>query len=346
MRSSKSVISAMLGIAFLAMPITAAAHPKDNARRSNPAPAFHPAAARAFRPAPPAPRFNPPPRNFARPDPPMKVAAQNRWNRPLPPVPNNWKPAPPDYRHPIPPGPAEPYRRPLPPEPGRVGWNHVPPPAQPGWVPPGHRRDYMWNPGHHEPDRDDFRTVCDSDGDNCRQVPYQPSYTPPPRYGYESPRPAYAPAYRDYDDVPYVCDEDGDACRPNPSYDGSYSDVYGSNSQYDYTPMAGESLIAYRARLIAVRDNAQARYRTALIRHDKRQARALNAWLRDLNKRIYNLDRRIAAQGGGYSYSPLASIGSYSGAYANPYANSYGPYSYGSTGMYSAVAPLLGNFIP
>lgn len=362
MRSNKSVISAMLGIAFLAMPITAAARPERDVRRSNPAPAFHPASGRAFHLAPPAPRFNPPPRNFPRIMPPANVRAENQWNRRLPPVPSNWKPAPqPVYHRPLPPVPARPFVQPMPPVPSQpftrplppapVGWNQVPPPANPGWIPPGHRRDYRWTDRHQEPDRDDFRTVCDNDGDNCRQVPYQSGYTRRPyRDSYLPPQASYAPSYPAYyNEMPYTCDEDGDDCRPNASYGGGYSDIYGANPQYNYTPMAGEDLLAYRARLQAARDRAVVNYRMALRRNDRPRANALRAFIRDQNNRLGTVNRRIAAQGGagGYAYSPAASLGSYAGAYSTPYASST-PYGYGSgsSGLYSAVAPLLGNFVP
>src|SRR5690242_15002543 len=220
--TKKSVISATLGIALMAMPITAAAHdgfrnrasavhPPTGNFRPAPAPRFaplRPTGAAAFRPVRPtglAPRFNPP--RYTAP----------RFTAPV-------------SRPVI--APAIPVRNNV-----RV-WTPVPPPANPGWIPPGHRRsNYMWYPGNHE--RDGFRTVCDDDGDDCRQVPvyrdgYDHEYWEHHRRGYAAPARGY---YRDYDALPYTCDEDGDDCRPNSAYQGGYSDIYGSNPQYYYMPM-------------------------------------------------------------------------------------------------------------
>lgn len=202
-------------------------------------------------------------------------------------------------------------------------------------------------------DRDDYRTVCDNDGDNCRQVPYEHGYTPRPRpyqdYSYLPQEPAYVPSYRpDYDDMPYTCDQDGDDCRPNSGYQGGYNDLYGANPQSFYAPVAGERLVAYRARLQAARANAVNNYRMALASGQRARAKVTYNFIQDLNHRLYKVDRQIAAQGGGgaYAYSPVGSLGSYAGAYTNPNVGGYNQYGYGSTGLYSAVAPLLGNFVP
>lgn len=353
--TNKSVISAMLGIALMAMPITASARPNRGAAPNHrgPAPAFHPARTN-FRTAP-MPRFAaPPPR-------PMRPAAF----RPVPPV--NFAPRynPPRYTtfapvaRPI----AAPVINPVVPIRNNVRPWQAPPPANPGWVPPGHRRaDYMWNRGHHEPDRDDFRTVCDQDGDDCRQVPiynrynydgYNREYWKHHRYQYGAP--AYTPSRyyeRNYDALPYTCDEDGDDCRPNQGYDGGYSDIYGSNPQYYFMPMQGEAPAGYRNRLIYARDMAMMKYRRAMARGDHKAAKHLYNAVKDLNRRIAGADRRLGRGYNRYGYAAGAAPAyAYSGlgSYTSPYASSYGydPYGYSNPGALSTiVGPILQNYVP
>lgn len=340
---NKSVISAMFGIALMVMPMTAAARSNRNGggHFRAAAPAFHPAPAprfavarpmrpAAFRPMPPArvaPRFNAP--RFTAP----RFAAP--VNRPMI-------------------GPAI-----APPVQVRNNvrmWQPTPPPANPGWVPPGHRRDvYAWN---HERDDDDYRTTCDEDGDNCRQYPsegYRHEYWEHHRYQYGAPgygygAPAYAPRYyRNYNALPYNCDEDGDDCQPNQEYDGGYSDIYGSNPQSYYMPMQGEGLSPYRDRLVYAREMAMMRYRRAMARGDHKAAKHLYNAVKDLNRRIAGLDRRMNRRA--YSYVPATSSYAYSGlgAYTAPYGNSYGysPYGYSNPGALSTiVGPILQNFVP
>ena len=348
--TNKSVISAMLGIALMAMPITAAARSNKDGGHYNrgPAPAFHPAPANFH--AAPAPRFAP--------SRPMRPAAF----RPMPPA--NFAPRynpprynPPRYTAPVSRPIAAPVINPVVPIHNNVrAWQPTPPPANPGWVPPGHRRsDYMWYPARHEPDRDDYHTVCDQDGDDCRQLPnyrdgYNREYWEHHRYQYDPS--GYAPApryYRDYDALPYTCDEDGDDCRPNTSYDGGYSDIYGSNPQYYYMPMQGEGFGGYRNRLIYARDMAMMKYRRALARGDHKAAKHLYNAVKDLNRRIASADRRLGRTA--YNYAPPASAYAYSGlgAYTAPYANSYGysPYGYSNPGaLGTIVGPILQNFVP
>jgi hypothetical protein len=336
--TNKSVISAMLGIALMAMPMTAAARSNKDGRHFNrgPAPAFHPAP-RSFHPAP-APRFAP-----VRP---MAPAAF----RPVPRA--NFAPRynAPRFTAPV----SRPMVAPVIPVRNNIRtWQPAPPPANPSWIPPGHRRaDYMYA-RHQEPDADDFRTVCDNDGDDCRQVPnyregYGHGYWKHHRYQYGAP--AYAPNYsRGYDSLPYTCDEDGDDCRPNTMYQGGYSDIYGSNPQYYFMPMPGEQMMTYRDRLIRGREIAMMKYRRAVARGDKTAARHLYNAVEDLNRRIGAVNRKLNRRA--YSYAPAPSTYAYSGlgSYTAPYANSYGydPYGYSNPGaMSTIVGPILQNFVP
>ena len=162
MKARKNLMSALLGAALLAMPITAAAHPHDGGHNRAPAPAFHPA------PAAPAYRQMVEPRaNFA----PRIVAYNRTWMAPASPI--------------VPIHDHDDWRR----------WRDR---DDDGWKHHRDRDDWRWR----DHDRDDgwryrrnyygYRTLCDEDGDDCRQVPryrnfyrenYQPdSYDYSPQY--------------------------------------------------------------------------------------------------------------------------------------------------------------------
>jgi hypothetical protein len=123
MKATKNLMSALLGAALLAMPITAAARSHDGGHNRGPAPAYHQMP--AFRPAV-APRVNVAPRS-----PIVQVHDRDDWR---------WRDR-------------------------DDGWKHR---DRDDWRWRDHDRDDAWRDrrGNYP-----YRTLCDEDGDDCRQVP-------------------------------------------------------------------------------------------------------------------------------------------------------------------------------
>jgi hypothetical protein len=227
MKASKNLISALLGAALLAMPITAAAHPRDggNGGRFNrgPAPAYCPVP--AYRPIAPrayfAPRANFAPRFTAPRAPIVQIHDHDDWR---------WR--------------------------NHERWEHR---DRDDWRWRDHDRDDRWR-SRRENYR--YRTVCDEDGDDCRQVPQVNNYYY--RQGY----------------------------RPNYYRPESYN-----YAPYNYGAPVGSGL----QNLIRQRDSAVYQYRVAMSRGNHERAEHLANAITELNKRIANARTRRGYNAYNYS---------------------------------------------
>jgi len=277
MKARKNLMSALLGAALLAMPITAAAHPRDGGHNRGPAPAYHQMP--AFRPAV-APRAN------FRADVAPRVAANNRmWMAPRTPIVpihdhDDWR-----------------WR-----DRDGDGWRQH------------ERNEWRWrnqfrnNEWRERRENYPYRTLCDEDGDDCRQVPRANNYY----Y-----RQGYRPNYYQPDSYDY------------------------STPQYNGAPYAGGP-----ANLIRERDNAQFLYQQALRRGDRVGAKHLRNDIVELNKRIGSVGGGGYGYSGYSAYNnPYAS--NYANGYGYGNANGYGyGNGYANNGLDSIIGPLLGNFTP
>jgi hypothetical protein len=166
--------------------------------------------------------------------------------------------------------------------------------------------------------------------------------------------PAFIPNHREPDRDDYrgtyaanpgvTCDADGDECVPASGYGGAYNSGYAGaylGPQYSVVQMPGESLMAYRARLIQARDQAKIKAVRAIARHDHYAAARLHATVSALNSRIAQVDRQLgyASYTGAQAYAPAA---------YNYVANgsSYAPYGSPLGGTAAALGPLIQQFIP
>ena len=217
MKANKSVISALLSVALLAVPITAAAHPRDDGHNRGPAPAYHQAP--AYRPVV-APRANYAPR----------VAANNQlWMTPTSPIVpvrdhDDWR-----WRD------------------RDDGWKHQ---DRDDWRGRDQDRD---DGSRYRREHDNYRTVCDRDGDDCRQVPRT----------------------------------------NNLYYREGYQPNYYPRESYNYAPQSyGAPVGGGLANLIRERDNAQILYQQAVRNGNRVRAKHLRNDIVELNKRIASGEHR------------------------------------------------------
>jgi hypothetical protein len=145
---------------------------------------------------------------------------------------------------------------------------------------------------------------------------------------------------------------DGDDYGSNAAYPGQY---YGSQSQM--VQMPGESLMAYRNRLLARRAMFQAELAQVNATGKPRRAGNLRAAIKAVDRKLSRVNRELGMSGAGasplygalapnYGYNPYPAYNGYNTYNAvNPNYGGYGyGTGYGTTG--SSLMPLLQQFIP